>query len=106
MDSIESSYNFIAWGISVTLIVGALVLAALSVKNRDIAFIKDHPLMFLLELLFISIIPGIGMFIISFTREATIKTSFFAFMALSAKLAVVHILLQLSGFYSGFYRKI
>ena len=73
-------------------------LIALSVKDTD--FIVKHKLSYILELIFVCILPS---FILAYvfykTRNISIKDSLHLGLFFSLKLVVFHILFQLAGIY-------
>ena len=81
--------------------VSLIILFAFSLIVKDIAFVRDHPFDFFLELLFISVIPALLMvFVFGKTRKVNDNELLMWFLTLMIKLMIFHILFQFSGLYS------
>ena len=78
-----------------------LVLSITSFIIADVTFIKLYPMDFILEILFVGLIPALLMaFIFAKTRKMNNKDILYWFLTLSIKLIIFHILFQLSGLYT------
>lgn len=83
------------------IFLATLVLVVTSFIVRDVAFIKNHPMSFLVELFFMSVVSSLIIcFVFARTRLVRVKDSITWFFALVAKFAIFHILFQLSGVYT------
>lgn len=96
-------YRFIKASIIVFLIVGFALLFATAIEVHDTAVIRTHPWLFVAELILMSVLPAIPLLFFVVSRKISIKIALFWFYALSAKFAILHILFQLSGFYSDLF---
>jgi len=87
----------IVWG----LVAALLILVITSLIVRDYGFIIHHPLPFIVELLFFSLIPSLFIIIVFVrTRHIPVKDSLNWLGVLTVKFAMFHILFQLSGVYT------
>ena len=85
----------------IVLVISIIVLAFMSIINKDIAFIVQRPASFFAELICVGAIPALIMvFVFSRTRLFTSEETKVWFLASMFKLMVFHILLQTSGVYS------
>lgn len=93
--------KFLNYAIVSTLVVATIVLVITSVIVRDIAFIQQHPLKFLLELFFMSVVSSLIICLVfARTRGVKVRDTITWFFALVAKFAIFHVLFQLSGIYT------
>jgi hypothetical protein len=76
--------------------LGLLVAAALV---RNVAFIAHRPLSFLLELFAMSVLTALPLYVFLLTRPIGGKKATIFFALFLAKLALLHVLLEISGFY-------
>jgi hypothetical protein len=83
------------------LFATVLILSIFSFIVKDIGFIRDNPVDFAIELLFISFLPALMMvFVFGRTRKVDSNKLVLWFVTLILKLMIFHILFQLSGLYS------
>ena len=83
------------------VIIATVILIITSVIVRDVAFIKHHPMSFLLELFFMSVVSSLIICLVfARTRNVKVRDSITWFFALVAKFAIFHVLFQLSGVYT------
>jgi len=75
-------------------------LLALSVIARDYKIIIENPFLFIIELLLMSILPGIPILFFVITRGISMEQAWIWFSSLSVKFAIFHVISQLSGFYT------
>jgi uncharacterized membrane protein YvlD (DUF360 family) len=83
------------------IIVSIVVLGIFSFIVKDISFIKEYPLDFFIELIFVSVVPALLMvFVFARTRNMSPNTTLVWFLSVLIKLMIFHILFQLSGLYT------
>lgn len=82
------------------VIVLGVILTVFSVLVRDIAFPKAHPFAFAIETIALGILPALPIFVLAHYRGVTRGHAWVLFASLAAKLVVVHLLFQFSGFYT------
>jgi len=79
---------------------GLIAIAGMSVIVRDTEYITEYPFRFLVELLYISIIPSLIVFIMTYLRFGEISPhTWIEFTVVTIKFMAFHILMQLCGFY-------
>jgi len=91
--------SYITWCIFAAFVIAVIVLVCFSIYVSDTAFILAHPLKFLLELFVVSVVPAAVFAVLIVTRDADKSRIFVAIAVLAFKFAVLHILLQTSGYY-------
>jgi hypothetical protein len=91
---------FITLGILITFIGAIIVLLLLSYLVYDVAFIKQNPLLFIGETFVICVVSSATFFIMIKTRNTDVVRTAQLAGLLSIKFAVLHTLLQTSGYYS------
>lgn len=84
------------YGILAIVGIGLLV-ASIIVRNTSIIFGK--PLVFVAELVAMSIVTALPLYAFILTRKISFKTANKFVLLFAIKLAVMHVLLELSGFY-------
>lgn len=84
----------------VILVLGAVYLFVLSIIIRDYQIIVDRPFIFIIELLFIMLLPAIPLFFFIFSRNMPLKDAIIWASSVAGKFGIGHILLQLSGTYT------
>jgi hypothetical protein len=83
------------------MVIAFIVLVLTSVFVRDYAFIVEHPWLFILELVFFSLVPAMMIALVFVkTRHIKVKEGMKWLVALTLKFALFHILFQLSGVYT------
>lgn len=84
------------------LLIGSIILLiGTSIMIRDVAFIKNNPIDFAMELIFISFVPALLMvFVFARTRKLSNHDTVIWFIKVLLKLMIFHILFQLSGIYT------
>lgn len=86
----------------VMFLLGYLVILAVVV--RDYQFIVDHPLNFAVETVLWATIPCVPLFYFAISRNISMTVIWTWAISLSVKFVIFHILLQLSGVYSSWFR--
>jgi hypothetical protein len=96
-----SSADLIFDGIVCILAFGCLFLAVVSIVIRDNIYPSQFPLKFTLETLLMSVIPASIFLVMANFRGYKIDSKVgMEFSVLLLKFAILHLLLQFSGFYS------
>lgn len=87
-------------------VTGAIfLLMIISLVVRDTDFIRNRPADFIIELIFVSLIPALLMvFVFAKTRRLDSRQTLVWFLSILFKLMIFHILLQISGFYTHVFR--
>lgn len=98
--NLPMSYMIVEFGIIFFLLVGFALLLALTVVRKDVAIIKEHPFLFAIETVLVSMLPAIPLFFFVISRDMPMRTALNWFYGLSIKFAIFHVLFQISGFYS------
>jgi cell division protein FtsW (lipid II flippase) len=79
-------------------IMGILVIMA-AASARHVPFIRKHPRAFVFELVALGIVTALPMFVFVWTRGVTVKKCALVVLLFSIKLAILHTLLEIGGFY-------
>ena len=100
MEKNEKVYVFIYWlTIAITIfLIGALVITSIIV--RDTAYMVKHPLKFTIETVGIAVLTSVTIFILGWSRDIHMKRQLFMVLGLMLKVALINVLLQISGFYT------
>jgi len=86
------------------IIGGFTGLLGLSSLNRDVEYIVERPSNFGVELLLFSTLPALIVFAMTVLRGHKISTNtWLEFLVLAVKFGLMHVLLQISGFYRYVY---
>lgn len=91
--------KLLTYGLYVLLGIVALALLVASAIMRFTKFIAQHPLSFVTELIFMSIVTALPMLVFIFTRRIKVKLGLEYFLFFALKLAIIHVGCELSGFY-------
>ena len=92
--------DFVTWGIFGFFLIGVVVLIVATYMNYDFSFIRENPLVFVMEIIVICILPAATFLVMIGTRNLdSLKTTKLAGL-LAVKFATLHLLLQTSGYYS------
>lgn len=84
-----------------TVIAALVFLIVTSIIVRDYEFIIKSPGLFIIEILFFSVIPAlIIVFIMARTRNMPVKDTLGWLIAMIFKFSIFHVLFQLSGVYT------
>lgn len=108
MDELANTLNQISfWIITLCLLTVVIILTVYSIIIRETELVRTRPGLFVVELLCFSIIPSIPVFIFGYVRNLPLKLTFYLFISFVLKLAILHLLLEFSGFYKWlFYNKV
>ena len=86
------------------IIAGFTGLLGLGALNRDFEYISEQPAEFGTELILFATVPAGIVFIMTILRGHKVSShTWFEFSALAVKFGLMHILLQISGFYRYVY---
>lgn len=98
----DLEYQYFLFEIAVLGIVfiGLAYLLALAIIVRDYKLIVERPLIFAIELLLMTLLPGIPILFFVVSRGTSWTSAWVWFASLSTKFAIFHVLSQLSGFYT------
>ena len=77
-----------------------IVFGYIALKIWRVSFIKNNPMRFLLELLFIALFTYYYCIIVYYFRDISIKKDHFYFIMCSVLFIIIHILIELSGVYN------
>lgn len=81
------------------LVMGFAYLLALAIIVRDLDMVLKKPFLFTVELLAMSLLPGLPLLFFVFSRNITWRTAWIWFISLSVKFGIFHILMEFSGTY-------
>jgi hypothetical protein len=93
------------WTVLAFFAVAILCLVVLSIYVRDVSFIKEHPGLFALELFAFAFVSSAPTWLLLKTRGNGLVMTIIEYFALAFKFATAHVLLQLSGILSFYFRK-
>jgi peptidoglycan/LPS O-acetylase OafA/YrhL len=103
-DWLTINSNKLTSGGSIILIVACIIyLTILSFLVKDLNFPVSHPIIFTIETIVCSFGIGLLTFLMAYNRNNLNNTTPIAFLIVSLKFGIIHILLQFSGFYSYIY---
>lgn len=97
----ELSYNFLAYAAFISLIAVFIILIILAFYVKDYDLIKESPLLFAIETFVIAIGASIPFTYFCVRRGISSAATSEIVIALMFKFALLHVLLELSGFYRG-----
>lgn len=80
--------------------IGFAYLLALSILVRDTELIVNRPFVFTIELLLMTILPGIPMMYFVISRNLSWGKAWVWFVSTSVQFGIFHVLFQLSGIYT------
>lgn len=92
--------ELITYSILFIFLAAVVVLGVLTYFNLDIAFIKQQPIHFMVELLMVALVPAAAIFIFMWSRNLSAKDNGMLSGILALKFASLHILMQTSGYYT------
>lgn len=98
----DLEYQYFIFEIMLLTVVffGLAYLLALAILVRDTKLITERPVVFVIELLLMSLLPGIPILFFVVSRGISWDRAWIWFTSLSVKFAIFHVLSQLSGFYT------
>lgn len=96
---LEYLYFLFKVGTLFIIIFGFTYLLVLSVIVRDTDMIVGKPFIFVVEILAMSVLPGLPLLFFVMSRGITWKSAWIWFASLSIKFGIFHVLMELSGTY-------
>jgi hypothetical protein len=97
---VSNSNNIIFYGIIVIIVIAVIYLLILSFIIRDFDYPINHPFLFTLETLLMSVGISSIVFFMAWGRNAINYDTFMQFLVVVLKFGILHILFQFSGIYS------
>lgn len=99
--------NVLLNGIIIVVTVGSVIaLSGMSVVIHDYEYIVENPLKFFAELVAMGILPTLAVLALYYLRESKLtKKDIFALGLVALKFTILHVLLQLSGYYRYIFEK-
>lgn len=93
--------NNLVTGITLFVIIGGIMgLAGMSAVIKDIDYIIDEPLKFIIETFIMGLLPTLALLLIIYFRtEKFTSQNKVDSLILFSKFAILHVLLQISGYY-------
>lgn len=80
--------------------IGFAYLLALAILVRDTNLIVNKPIIFTIETLLMTILPGIPMMYFVISRNLSLGKAWVWFISTSVQFGIFHVLFQLSGIYT------
>lgn len=102
-DRANLSYTIQLYGFIALLIVGYVVLILLAVYTQDFELIKQHPFKFAFETILVGAGLALPFYYFGYWRGLSSKETHAIVIGLFIKFVSLHVLLQLSGFYTGLH---
>lgn len=97
---VSNSNNIIFYGIIIIIVISVIYLTILSFVNRDFDYPRNHPFLFTLETLLMSVGIGAIIFFMAWGRNKFSYDTYIQFLIVVLKFGIIHILLQFSGTYT------
>jgi len=100
MEKNEKVYKFIYWlTIAITIfLIAALIITSIIV--RDTTYMVKHHVKFTIETVGIAVLTSVTIFILGWSRNIRMKHQLLMVLGLMVKIALINVLLQISGFYT------
>jgi hypothetical protein len=92
--------TYISYSILVFFIIAVVSLLWISFYDNEIGFILGYPDMFIIEIIIMTIIPSLSVLVFTYTRGIKLITTAKFAGLLMFKFALLHIMLEISGYYS------
>ncbi len=99
MIEVETVYKIISYFMLAAVAIGLIFLVGAAIKQRHVSFMKDHPFLFSMECILVSILPALPLFFFTVSRGISIQHASILFSTLTLKCAAIHILFEISGYY-------
>jgi hypothetical protein len=103
MDKINLSYTIQFFGFITLIVVGYIVLIILAVYARDFTLIQQHPFKFAFESILIGAGLALPFYYYGYLRNLPWRERHLIVFGLFVKFVSLHVLLQISGFYTGLH---
>ena len=97
---IKQSNDIIKWTVITLLILSVGYLVMLSIIKPDLNYPQNHPYLFTTEILLFSLGSGLVIFFMAYGRDNLTLFTIVDYLIVAVKFGILHLLLQLSGFYS------
>ena len=92
-------YTFLTVAIITAVVIGLAILVPLAALKRNVTYIQSNPIYFTLELFLVGVLPAVIFLLFIETRGMSHDTAMTLFWGAIIKLAVVHVLFEMSGYY-------
>ena len=92
-------YTYLTVAIITAIVIGLAILVPLAALKRQFTYIQSNPLYFTLELFLVSVLPAVIFLLFIETRGMSHSTAMALFWGATIKLAIVHFLFEISGYY-------
>jgi hypothetical protein len=96
---LEFVYLFMTIAMLTICIIGALILIPMTFVCRKIDFIKANMFMFGIELILIAVLPSLPIIFFIYSRGYSVSIAIQSFYICIIGFAVLHVLLETSGYY-------
>ncbi len=101
-----SRYQYIFKLLTLLALIGGFIyLLVLSIIVKDFKFIYENPLLFLIETLFMMILPALPLLFFYVSRKISWNKAMIYAGSLALKFGAFHIVFQLSGLYTYLFVK-
>lgn len=88
------------WTLTIGLVLYLIFLIIIAIIAPDVSFIKMKPTEFIIELFLVPTGACLPLLYFAYVRGLTMKKTLILFISFWIKLAVIHLLLEISGFYN------
>lgn len=102
-DKVDLSYTIQLYAFLTLIVAGYIALIVLAVYVRDFEVIKRHPFKFALETVLIGAGLALPFYYYGYWRDLPWRERHLIVFGLFLKFVSLHVLLQISGFYSGLH---
>ena len=99
----DESHTLISYSIVAALVIGILMMIVYTYYYWDVSIIVNSPWKFLLEIVLLAVIPSLMFFVFVYTRDTPIEKTNVVVLLLMVKLAILHTMLQTSGYYTAIF---
>lgn len=90
---------FIQYSLLLFVIVGGILLLAMSIIRPNLDMIKKNFFLFMFETLLVAALPAVPILFFVVSRGISMRLALQWFYALAIKFGIFHVLFQTSGFY-------
>lgn len=99
----SDSHTLISYSIVAALVVAISMLVVYTYYYWDVSMIVSSPWKFLLELVLLAVVPSLMFLVFAYTRDTPMETTKIVVLLLMVKLAILHTMLQTSGYYTAVF---
>ena len=96
----EKFYKFNTYATLIVILIVFGYLTYLSIVVKDIKYPTEHPYLFTIETLLVTLTGSAVIFLMAYGRGEITKVTVYEFLILAAKFGILTLLLQFSGMYS------